>query len=114
MWCCQTIEPSGDQVRRDANQPAPTAPELTPVPRISRYPSAFTPVAIKQCALFTRPFSRTLSTGSAYAARNAVDACSPLSTEAVAGHLAKYARRKSTEDIGYTEGLQLKNREIDS
>jgi hypothetical protein len=39
------------------------------MPRISRLPSALTPVAIKVCTPTTRPFSRTLST-SASAATN--------------------------------------------
>ena len=32
------------------------------MPRISRYPSALTPTAIRACTLTTRPPSRTLST----------------------------------------------------
>ena len=53
--------PRATSPRRNANQPAPSSPEATSRPRISRWPSAFTAVAIRACTLTTRPSSRTLT-----------------------------------------------------
>ena len=55
--------------RKNASQPAPSSLVVTCTPRISRCPSALTPVATSTCTGTTRPPSRTLST-SASAATN--------------------------------------------
>ena len=49
----------GRSAAKKANQPAWDSTELTSTPRISRCPSAFTPVATRQATLTTRPASRT-------------------------------------------------------
>jgi hypothetical protein len=51
--------PRADRPRRNASHPAPSSALVTSMPRISRYPSALTPVAIRQCTFTVRPPSRT-------------------------------------------------------
>ena len=51
--------PRAARPRRNASQPAPSSELVTSMPRISRYPSALTPVAIRQCTFTVRPPSRT-------------------------------------------------------
>jgi hypothetical protein len=51
--------PRAARPRRNASHPAPSSELVTSMPRISRYPSALTPVAIRQCTFTVRPPSRT-------------------------------------------------------
>jgi hypothetical protein len=51
--------PRATMPRRNASQPAPSSELVTSMPRISRCPPAFTPVAIRQYTLTVRPPSRT-------------------------------------------------------
>ena len=46
---------AGDQAAQERQPPAPSSAEVTSMPRISRHPSALTPVAIRQCTLTVRP-----------------------------------------------------------
>ena len=52
-------KPRAARPRRNASHPAPSSELVTSMPRISRHPSALTPVAIRQCTLTVRPPSRT-------------------------------------------------------
>ena len=63
------VRPRAVRSRKSASQPAPSSAEVTCSPRISRCPSALTPVATSACTFTTRPPSRTFST-SASAATN--------------------------------------------
>ena len=56
---CTPDRPRAARPRRNASQPAPSSELVTSMPRISRYPSALTPVAIRQCTFTVRPPSRT-------------------------------------------------------
>jgi len=51
--------PRATRPRRNASHPAPSSEEATSMPRISRLPSALTPVAIRACTFTVRPPSRT-------------------------------------------------------
>ena len=51
--------PRAARSRKNASHPAPSSEEVTSRPRISRFPPAFTPVAISACTFTVRPPSRT-------------------------------------------------------
>ena len=61
--------PRAVRSRKNPSHPAPSSAEVTCRPRISRCPSALTPVASRACTPTTRPPSLTFST-SASAATN--------------------------------------------
>ena len=63
------VKPRATRSRKNANQPAPSSAELTCRPRISRKPSALTPVATRACTFTVRPASRTLRTSASAATK---------------------------------------------
>jgi len=72
-WCASEVtratpvRPRAVRSRKNPSHPAPSSAEVTCRPRISRCPSAFTPVASSACTFTTRPPSRTFSTGASAA-----------------------------------------------
>ncbi|AKT50952.1 hypothetical protein ADJ73_05830 [Arsenicicoccus sp. oral taxon 190] len=92
MTSLTPARPRAVRSRKNANQPAPSSLVVTCTPRISRWPSALTPVATSTCAGTTRPPSRTLSTKASAAtnvngpasSRRRVRNCSTCSSSSLA------------------------------